>query len=569
MSKGRKRALLIGLDAATFDVMTPMLKAGKLPNLGRLMEAGASGTLLSTIPDLSPVAWSSFATGKNAGKHGIFGFVVSRPGSYEVRLANGALRRAEGFWRILSRRGKRVGVVNMPFSYPPEEVNGYFVSGMDAPGDFSDYTYPGELKTEIKQLLGDYTIDYSFVGSKQGHNQEEILRNLAEAEEKRLRLSLYLMRKFDWDLFFLTFVALDRVQHFFWHLMEPNHPRYHEEGGERFRNAIPEMYAKMDGLVGELLEEIGDETYVVVMSDHGAGPFDDSVPYLNLNDLFIERGYLTLKSGGARGGIASFLRGSRSFLRKYLSSKMKSRLKAILPGAREWTQSFTYFSGINWEKTRVYATYDELMSRGVRLNLKGREPQGIVNPGEEYENFREELIELLNGLKHPLTDMPIVDRVYRREELYRGEYLQEAPDLFVFWNQHAYFCGDSLTDKGRYRQVAKEGGKFKLTDLQRSGDHRRNGILIVKGPDVKAGFQFATADIIDVVPTLFYLLGEPVPDDMDGKVLTNIVAGDHLRGHPVSFSSEREAKRGPTEQVYSDKEAELVEERLRNLGYIE
>jgi len=570
LRKLKKRVLLIGLDAATFDVMAPMLESGKLPNLEGLMEGGSSGMLLSTIPDLSPVAWSSFATGKNAGKHGIFSFVVSKPQSYEISLANAGLRRAEAFWRILSRRGRKVGVVNMPFSYPPEEVNGYFVSGMDAPGTSSDYTYPRELKSEIKELLDDYTIDYSFVGSLEKGNREEILRRLFEAEKKRLQLSLHLMRKFDWDLFFVVFVALDRVQHFFWHLMEPNHPLYNEVGGERFREAIPEMYVKMDQLVGRLLEAIDEDTYVVVMSDHGAGPFDNSVPHLNLNDFFIEKGYLSLTSGGATGGIASLLRGSRSLLRRYLSPKMKERLKALLPGAREWTQSFTYFSGIDWEKTKAYATYDEIMSRGIRLNLKGREPQGSVNPGEEYESFREELVQTLSQLRHPLTNLPIVDRVYRREELYHGECFEQAPDLFVFWNDHAYFCGNALTDKSKYREVERPGRQFKLTQIQRSGDHRRNGILIVKGAGVKSEFDFESTDIMDVIPTVFYLLGEPVPEDMDGKVLTNIIAEDYLLRHPVSFSSEKGEVASPApEQVYTKGEAEVVEERLRKLGYIE
>ena len=570
MRKQKKRVLLIGLDAATFDLVAPMLKGGSLPNLQSLIKAGSSGTLLSTIPDLSPVAWSSFATGKNAGKHGIFSFVVSKPRSYEISLANAGLRRAEAFWRILSRRGRKVGVVNMPFSYPPEEVNGYLVCGMDAPGTSSDYTYPKELKSEIKELLGDYTIDYSFVGSLERENREEILRRLFEAEKKRLQLSLHLMRKFDWDLFFVVFVALDRVQHFFWHLMEPNHPLYDEAGAERFREAIPEMYVKMDQLVGRLLEAIDEDTYVVVMSDHGAGPFDNSVPYLNLNDFFVEKGYLSLKSSGAKGEIASLLRGSRALLRKHLSPKMKERLKALLPGAREWMQSFTYFSGIDWEKTKAYATYDEIMSRGVRLNLEGREPQGVVRPGEEYEEFREELVQTLSQLQHPLTGLPIVDRVYRREELYHGECLEQAPDLFVFWNDHAYFCGNALLDKSKYREVKRPGRQFKLTEIQRSGEHRRNGVLIVKGAGVNSEFAFESADIMDVIPTVFYLLGEAVPEDMDGKVLTNIIAGDYLLRRPVSFSSERgEVRSPPPEQVYTEDEAEVVEERLRNLGYIE
>jgi len=352
--------------------------------------------------------------------------------------------------------------------------------------------------------------------------------------------------------------------------MEPNHPRYDEPGGERFRQAIPEMYVRMDQLVGRLLEEVDENTYVVVMSDHGAGPFDDSVACLNLNDFFVEKGYLSLKSAGTKGAAASLLRGSRALLRKYLSPKMKERLKALLPGTREWAQSFTYFSGIDWEKTKAYATYDEIMSRGVRLNVKGREPQGIVNPGEEYESFREELVQTLSQLRHPLTNLPIVDRVYRREELYHGECFEQAPDLFVFWNDHAYFCGEVLTDKSRYREVEKQGKQFKLTEIQRSGDHRRNGVLIVKGAGVKGEFAFECADIMDVIPTVFYLLGEPIPEEMDGKVLTDIIAGDYLRGHPVSFSSEGgEVRPPPPEPVYTEDEAEVVEERLRNLGYIE
>jgi len=563
------KVLVIGLDGATFDIINPLIEKDKLPNINILIKQGVCGNLISTIPPLSPNAWTTFATGKNAGKHGIYSFTEQKLNSYEIQFVNSLSRKAKPIWSILSKAGKKVGVINMPITYPPDKVNGFMISGMDTPGKECDFTYPKDLKKHILKKF-DYEIDYSFLGSLNKYTGQKILDNLYKVEKKRIDVAKYLMNKYEWDFFFIVLVALDRVQHFFWHCMDEKHPRYYEEGAELFRNAIFEMYEKMDSLVGELIDDLEDSANIIIMSDHGAGPFDGSVPYLNLNDWLINHNYLRLKKerktsvNKVRDVKINLLRYLRKFLREILPSKMRQKLKSTLPRLHEKFQSHLYFSSIDWTKTWAFASYDEFMARGIRINLKGREPQGIVDPLKEYEDLRDELVEKISCLKHPTTGEPIVKQVFRREELFNGPYLEKAPDLVVLWGESAFFS--SVSQYGKRLHQKKE--EFKLTNISRSGEHRLNGIHIISGPNIKKGKKIEKVSIIDLTPTILYLLGHPIIKDMDGKVLTQIFRESYLEKCPIQYKEA--ADEFPQEKkTYSEKEEKIIKERLKDLGYLE
>jgi len=548
-----KKVLVIGLDAATFDIIDPLVREGDLPHIHSIIREGVRLPLRTTIPPLSPNAWTSLATGKNAGKHGIYSFTEQRPDSYRIQFVNARSRKARPIWSLLSSAGKRVGVMNMPVTFPPDEVNGFMVSGMDAPGRESGFTFPPGLKDLLLKRF-DYVIDYSFLGAVTSQSGKKILDNLYAVEGE-----------FPWDFLFVVLVALDRVQHFFWHCMEPAHPRYNEEGAELFRKAVPDMYRRCDALLGRLLEGLAEEVTVIIVSDHGAGPFDDSVPYLNLNAWLADQGYLRLKGGEVSR--SDILAKSRDFLRKNLSSGLKQRLKTFFPGFREKLQSHVYFSPILWSRSRAFATYDEFMARGIRINLKGREPEGIVEPGEEYEKLRDELVSRIADLRHPVTGEPIVEKVYRREELFSGKAFGKAPDLVVEWNEKAFFSPSSRQPEPC---VKKRKERFRLTAIPRSGDHRPFGIFLARGPGIRKNTALPEAHIMDVAPTILHLMGEPVPRDMDGRVLDSLFTEDFRKDHPVRFAEAGEGER--KEEVlptYSEVEAKKIEERLRRLGYID
>lgn len=555
--EGSDKVVIIGLDGATFDIINPLVASGKLPQITRLIREGVSGELESTIPPLSPNAWSSFATGKNAGKHGIYSFSELKPDSYQIRYVNAGLRQGATLWSILSREGRRVGVVNVPITYPPEPVNGFLISGIDAPSSTSQIAYPAELLNEIRREVGDYIIEYPLLGVVDAKGGGSIIRNLHRVEELRAATTKYLMSKYPWDLLVVVFIAIDRVQHFFWHAMEPRHYRYHEEGAEQYRMAILDTYEKMDQLVGDILAGLDEEITLMVISDHGAGPFDDTLPYLNLNDWLVELGLLKLRSQG-HSPTQRLLRGIRSVARKSLTPGLKSELKKRFSSLQERVQSHLYFSVIDWSQTKAFASYDEFLARGIRINLKGREPEGIVEP-EEYERLRGTLIDQLKGLCHPVTGNPVVREVYKREEIYSGPCLEKAPDLVVSWAEEAFFSGSP---------PSKREERFRLSHLRRSGEHRQKGIFMAKGPHLKRGAQVSGAEITDITPTLLYLLGLAIPNDMDGRVLTEIFEDEFLRRTTIRYRDPDEERDG-RERGYSEEEAEQIRERLEGLGYLQ
>ncbi len=560
-----QKILVIGIDGATFNIINKLIEKNKLKNFQMLLKKGSSATLLSTIPDLSPIAWTTFATGKNAAKHGIYGFVAPKQNSYEVNFINANFRRAEPFWSMLSRNGKKVCIINMPISYPPDMVNGYFISGMDTPSTQGPYTYPPELKEEIEQLVPDYMIEYPILGAINSQTGINVLKNLEVMEDNRAQLCRCLMKKLDWTLFFSVFIATDRIQHFFWHYLEKTHPRYNEQEAKVFRNAIYNIYQKMDAIIGSLLAEIDNETTVIIMSDHGFGPFDDTVPYLNLNDWLIDNGLLNLKKRVVRRLIIHMLIIARSAMRKLLPAKIKTGLKNSFFKSKQWLQSYLYFADIDWSWTKAYATWDECMSRCIRINLKGREPHGTVNPGAEYESLRKELIQKISSLKHPLTGDKIVERVFKREDLFHGEYLEEAPDLIVFWNDDAYFSSNKLQPRSKPIKVRKP--KFRLSNIQRSGEHRREGIFIISGPNIKKSLKINSVNIEDIAPTILYLLKQPIPEDMDGRVLTEVIEEPFLDENPVKKTKAERMEKGKPKS-YSEEDEEEIKKRLRDLGYI-
>ena len=555
-----RKVLIIGLDAATFDVLEPLVAGDEVPTIARLIEEGVSGKLKSTIPPLSPIAWSTFATGKNAGKHGIVSFTETKPDSYETQLVNARSRKAQTLWSLLSSKGRRVCAINVPITYPPEEVNGVMISGMDTPGPESNFMYPAGLKEEIAKRVGQYSIEYPLLGAVNPRRARRVLDALYEVVDRRTSATKYIMGQYPWDMVMVMYMILDRLQHFFWQAMEPGHYRFDEPGAASLREVIRDAYRKMDAVIRDLLSQVDEsETNIIVISDHGAGPFDDSLPELNLNDWFGQQGLLSLRGRESLGYQALWR--MRSALRATLPAGVKTKLKSRLPRLRERVQAYLYLSVIDWSRTEAFASYDEFLPRGIRTNVRGREPMCIVDPGAEYEGLRVALTQKLQGLRHPLTGRKVVSRVYTREELYHGPQVHRAPDLIVHWNDNAYFSG-SKPGKRTHQ-------KFKLSHLERSGEHRDDGILIAKGPHFRTDHRLNGAEIMDIAPTVLHLMGVPVPADMDGRVLTSMFTESFLDQHPVVYDEagiDREAS--PDQAPYMEEEERAIRKRLEDLGYL-
>lgn len=535
--KEKERVLVIGIDGATFDVIDPMIAQGKLPNLRRLMEQGTRGELESTIPANSFPGWTSCVTGVNPGKHGIFYSLIRQPNSYLLKVMNSHDVRARAIWEILEEHGRRSGVLNIPTCYPPTPINGVMVTGMLTPGLENSWTYPEELKTELLAAIGDYVLDVPI----RDDQKREIVPRLHYALERRADAVKYLMKRSDWDFFMFVLTETDRAQHLYWASMDETHPLHEKAEPHLYREVIPSVYEHCDRIVGEVLSETDERTRVLVVSDHGFAP---QYKTFFINRWLERQGFLAVKEVTP---LAEIKEKFARRLRRLTKGRFKSGYVSKWAGKIEYEN--TYLDQIDWSRTSVYFT----QHGGVRVNLKGRDPHGIVSPGAEYESLVNRLKAALQTITYPDTDRPIFESVKSKEEVFHGPHVESAPDLVM---------------------IGKEGCKLAV-NLNREelfidharGGHSPMGILIAKGPGIAQGATVKGARLMDVAPTALYMLDEPLTEDMDGAVVEGIFEPEFIACRTIRREG-RSQWDGATGYSFSAGEQTELEERLRGLGYL-
>ncbi|MCS7040913.1 MAG: alkaline phosphatase family protein, partial [Caldilineales bacterium] len=357
----RPRVWVIGLDGVPWSLLQPWIDAGHLPTLARLQAGGAWGSLSSPLQFLTAVAWSSFITGLNPGKHGIFDFARRIPGSYEQELTNAAHRAGRSLWRILSDAGRRVGVVNVPMTFPPEPVNGFLISGLDTPGLDSAYTYPPELKAEVRDV---HFIAVSTIGKSHAAYLAETLDGI----DKRFELLWRTIDREPLDFYMWVEMETDAIQHCSWHLLDdPTQPGH---------DAILQVYRRIDHHLARLVAALPPDVTLIVMSDHGAGPIAKTV---YLDRWLAQQGWLhyrraTGPSDRLRHLARVGLRQTLYLAQRFLPVGVKGFLKRFR-GAHAAVETFIDKAEVDWSRTVAYATGN---LGNINLNIKGRDPQGVI-----------------------------------------------------------------------------------------------------------------------------------------------------------------------------------------------
>ena len=545
------KALVIGWDGATFDLIKPWLRQGHLPNTARLLESGAHRILNSVIPTLSPTAWTSFYTGKNPGRHGTFDFVVRAKDSYELVSHRNDLPSLGTLFHYLSAAGKRVGCVNVPFTYPPQAVNGFMVSGLSADIHWQ-FTYPPELGHELVEsgYLIDNPIHYA------PGNDAAYLEAALETTRTRAETVLRLMKREEWDFFMAVFMNVDQILSFLWHHMDNTHPR-HDPSLAHLGDGILELHKYLDGILGQMIEIAGPDTLVILASDHGMGPLYKEV---FLNNWLEQKGYLvrhkTKKTQQSYASLARKIGLTREGLWRRLGRARTQQLKRLLPQAAHGlipTEHPSLSNQVDWSRTTAYS-FGNIGQ--IYVNIEGREPQGIVHPGQEYDDLLNRLREDLNDMVDPETREKLVDAVYTKKELYNGPFLENAPDLNVIMKNYSYIT--------QMRRELAGNAIIASADLM-SGFHRREGIFAAQGHNVVSG-ERAPASIIDVAPTILYAMDLPIPSDMDGQPMLDLFSPSYTSRHPVESMAPR--LDASSEQRLSAEEEAKTLERLRDLGYL-
>jgi predicted AlkP superfamily phosphohydrolase/phosphomutase len=552
--------MIIGLDGATLDLIRPWAAAGVLPTFRRLMENGTWGTLRTIIPPMTPTAWSSFLTGMNPGKHGLFDFTIRKEDEYDTYLVNAGYRDGPSLWRLLSQAGRRVTVFNVPITYPPEQVNGPMVSGLLTPAGATDATWPPELQRELEQAIPDF--NFSPPGMHSRGQELEFVRAVRALNRTTLQATRYLMERQPWDFLISVFMGVDVMSHFMWRHMETGGASAPEPLRGVLASAIQDCYRDMDDVLAELMQAVGDDTHVIIMSDHGFGGMDS---YMSVNAWLVGRGYLRFKRNPLsqlryimyRLGITPLsVYGLLLALRMGNMMRQTSRRNIGLVQKIVKT-AFLSLEDVDWSHTQAYSIG---YGGPIFVNLRGREPQGIVEPGAEYEALIDELIADLRSLQEPGMGLPFVGEIHRGRSIYSGPHVDRAPDL-VFLPRDPKHAGLGLAEFPSNRWLA--------SSPDRSGFHRMEGILFVSGPGIRRGRELRGASIMDIAPTVLALMGVPIPEAMDGRVLEAAMTHDLRQQLSVTYS--REEYGGPEQLAspeISAEDEEALRSRLRGLGYV-
>ncbi|MCK6528805.1 alkaline phosphatase family protein [Myxococcota bacterium] len=541
MTHGR-RLLIVGWDGATPELVEPWVEQGHLPNLAALMGRGAYGRLRSVIHPLSPQAWASCVTGLNPGRHGLYDFGRRLPGTYQVELVTSRDRSGVPLWSRVGEAGGASVVVNVPITWPPEAVRGAMVTGMHTPS-LARGLWPPDLWEQVRRAVPDYRIDAM---SFDYESRDAFLADLAAGIDGRMRMFGYLWEWFRPDLGFLVFTETDRVQHSLWkQSCLPGEGQ--ERATWRYAHAIRDVYQRLDSALGDLRAMVGDDCAVVVLSDHGFGSLDRDV---YLNAVLEDMGLLAVRRPAPTGALSRLARRLPGPLRP---SPWKGAAEAALDGTPR-----PAFGDVDWERTRAYASG---LFGGIHLNLRGREPSGTVPPGPEAEAVLSRVERALLELRDPDDGQPIVDRVHRREALYRGPRAAEAPDLLVVMRGYRY-----MTRSGR--EIGRPGELVVPPAVDHSGNHRLDGILAMAGPGISPGVRLEQPHILDVAPTALALMGLPVPLDLDGRPLERAFPGLGWRYAAPGELSPSDGGARPAPEALLDRERDAMVRRLEGLGYL-
>ena len=551
-----QKLLVIGLDGASFNVLDDLIVNGHLPNIARLILEGSRANLETTFPPITAVAWSSFMTGKNPGKHGIFEFVMRDRDSKRELAVNASYRDGNAIWDLLSEAGRRVIVHNFPCTYPPHSINGLMIADFMTPRGRRDYTFPKDLLGEIEERFGPYRLHLSQTYGD--GNVEGVLDELNDELEYKAKVAEYLMSECEWNAFFQYFWGTDRIQHELWHVIDESHPRHDVEEARLYRDRVIAYFDRVDHVVGRLIELAGPAADVWIASDHGFGP---AHKYCSFNLWLLQEGFLKLKRDAlTRLKHLMFKLGltpeaAFKLVRRIpFRSLRPSRGISSRPGASNLLSTlFLSFNDVDWSRTVAFSkgNYGQ-----IYINLKGREPNGAVD-AVDYDAVCDRITERLRAMNDPATGEPWIAQVSRREEIYSGPRVTDAPDI-------AFLPSDMRNLP--LGNADFTSNKFMVDAFGISGCHRMHGVLIARSPGVKRGLALERATIYDVAPTILYLLGQSVPNDMDGHVLTDLIEEEFLHSHPVEFTTAHDAKTEARE--FSPEENDDVIDRLKSLGYI-
>ena len=515
---GSPKLLLLAMDAADSHLVRRWAEEGYLPTIARMLGSGVVVPITTPPAVLESAIWPTYLTGSTPANHGMFATVKIKVGTYDLEEAMYADRLPYlPFWAHLSRGGKRVAAIDVPFARPMKRLSGIQVTNWGAHDSWAweRSSWPPQLINDLVQRFGDHPVGLCDAKNRTLDDYEDLRVRLLAGVQKKTALLRYCLELDDWDFFFGVFSESHCAGHQLWHFMDPGHPGYDPHAPRVLQTAIRDVYQAIDEGLATLLQGLLPERHVLLMLSHGMGPWYDGS---HLLDLVLER----LGGGAAEGETRSLPAKDPDLARRILwrlghllptslRQAVKSRLPSLIWRLWTWTHPDTLHA---WQSRRAFAVPSHSMTGGIRINLKGREPSGLVQPGQDYDALCQELTEALLALENADTGGRAVQWVARADTLYRGRHLREMPDLFVEWDHSAPIR------KVCSPQIGMVSRSF---HGHRTGEHWKNGLLVGLGPRFRSGEVRTEIHTQDLAPTILEFFGVQTPPSNEGKSVLSLL----------------------------------------------
>ncbi|MDY6823092.1 MAG: alkaline phosphatase family protein [Thermodesulfobacteriota bacterium] len=535
MAHQQATTMVIGLDGATYSILYPLMEAGHMPYLSRFVAEGARAELASTIPPITPPAWTTIMTGRSPSSHGILDFFrPESPGSRFLRFVSTKQLKCETVWSLMTRNGRSSVCLNFPVMSPPIPISGYSIPGFVTWRHLRHSCHPGDLMDTLKTIPGfdlkiiahDFGLEEKVVAGCSREESEEWIKYHTYKDDQWVKVMTYLAGQDPCHLNAMVLDSIDRLQHVFYRLLDPEcYKDGLSEEDRHIQSMLHAHYRELDAMIERMAGAAGPDGTVFIVSDHGFGPSEHC---FYLNSLLEKRGYLT----------------------------WSDRAVTETEGGGDVSMDAVKNHGhlLDWERTTAFVNTPS--SNGITINVRGKNSKTGIAP-EDYDRVVNRLRDELLAVNHPTTGEPVVKQIWTREEAFAGTDSEMAPDLTL-----------RLWDNGLVSTVKSD--KIIKARKECIGVHYPMGVFMARGPGIKAGARLDPLNILDVAPAMLYSQGLPIPEDYEGRVPEEMMTPEALAANPVVIgdASSQADHLGDDAPEMDEEDMELIMKRMKGLGYI-
>jgi predicted AlkP superfamily phosphohydrolase/phosphomutase len=509
---------VFGIDALDVDLLKRWVDEGRLPFLGRLLGRGAFARLDSTKNLFGDAPWPSLNAGVSPAKHAFFNHLQLQRGTLDIERVDAHHCRDLPFWQYLRGTGLPVALLDVPKTFPVEGVDGVQVCGWGEhyPLLRRPMSIPNDLTEQLDARHGGFPHPPEIVNPPSREWEHQTRETLLANVDRKERATEQLLDDGGWQFLFSVFSEVHYADHQFLHLMDPAHWAHEPDAPDALRDALPDIATRTDTALARLFDKLPEGATWCIVSVHGIEP-NFSANHM-MEEVLQRLGYLVPSEQVQATNLVGRILQATQGIREIIPQTLRDRINARLPETLHDQADSSAFEGSwDWSKTRAFMLPSDHFQALLSLNLKGREPRGIVEPGSDADSLMEEIREQLLRIENLDTGKPAVAGVVKTADVYDGPNLLDLPDLVVQWAM------DGPIERIRHPeigQISSEG--FAL----RRAQHAPDGFLIAGGAGIAEGTELEGARTIDFAPTILHLLGQPVPDELDGRILRELFTSE-------------------------------------------